>query len=151
LGPIERVIVAPIVFTARLFAFLTVLMLWIFPIGPIWFAILLRTIAMFSIATVRSLFTGQNPPDEQRLNFVSGFWLGGFVHIAHILVGRAELSELKPSGYRPIEEVGIACIFYMWMLTSLAYLKNWLEFVSFISASAWKYIMLGITTLGRFL
>src|SRR5262249_48806972 len=60
----------PFMFAARAFAGTLMLIIWFLIVGPIWFAVLLRTIAAFSISTVIALFTGATPPSPERLDTV---------------------------------------------------------------------------------
>src|SRR5437762_8564053 len=77
LGLFERLFVWPIKFIARVSAMCIAYFLWLF-VGIIWFALLVRTMASFGWATVVNLFSGKDPPDEARLDYIASFWIRGF-------------------------------------------------------------------------
>jgi hypothetical protein len=140
IGTLARVISAPIILVARVIAFIVALTLWVFPIAPVWLALLMRTIAAFSWATVLNLFKGTQPPDEARLNFVASFWANGFVQILASLRSRAPVTQIMPSIslWNPWEELAIACIFYLYLATTFAYLSYWLAFIAWIITGIWQ-------------
>jgi hypothetical protein len=114
-------IAKPFVVGARIFAGALMLLLWFCIVGPIWFAILLRTISSFSIATVTAMFTGASAPDVKRLDAVAELWGNGFRKIVtHIMQ-----SEPVPTAYVPImplqafTEVFFAVLLYTGVFSTL--------------------------------
>src|SRR5438105_4841989 len=63
------------VIAARLFAGGLMVVVWLLVVGPIWLAVLLRTISAFSFAAVVALFGGHQPPNPDRLDAISGLWV----------------------------------------------------------------------------
>jgi hypothetical protein len=117
---IERFFITPFTWAARAFAGTTMITIWFCIIGPIWFAILLRTIAAFSIATVVALFTHATPPDVKRLDAVAELWVVGFRKI----IASTFQNEPGPANRVPIEpleaarEVALAILLYGGMYTT---------------------------------
>lgn len=139
LGPIERFFVVPIVFATRLIVTVIVLVLWIFPIGPVWLALLFRTIAAFAWGTVISLFSHNQLPDQTRLEYVASFWVRGFATLLATLRGQAPLNEIVPerSILNPFVELLIACLFYLYVVLTLAYINYWLPIFAWMFGWAW--------------
>jgi hypothetical protein len=96
---IERYFILPVTFAVRAFAGTLMVMLWFFVVGPVWLAILLRTISAFSIATIVALFTHATPPDVKRLDAVAEVWVLGFRKI----FASTFLNEPGPQNRIPVQ------------------------------------------------
>jgi hypothetical protein len=110
-----------IIVGARGFAGIIMLVLWLVIIGPVWFAMLLRTIAAFSIATVFALFTSATPPSVARLDAIAELWVRGFTKIVSNFMQRdysapAMYIPLKP--LEALQETGLAMLLYAGLLLS---------------------------------
>ena len=140
-GLLARTIAAPIIFTARLIALVIAFSLWVFPILPIWFALLMRTMAAFGWATVKNLFTGRDPPDQARLDYIAALWVHGAIQIFRT-PGRITNAIPRPPQFDPVQEFFIACGFWLWMITTLALLPYWLSTVLWVLGWFWYIIAL---------
>ena len=118
---VECIIAWPIIQAARLFALTIALVLWLFIIGPVWFAILLRSIVAFAFATVTALFTGASAPHAFRLDAVATLWIRGFGDIAAIIFGDDALPTthipLRP--LEALQHTALAILFYTGLAISL--------------------------------
>lgn len=123
---------------ARIFAGSLMLTIWVVVIFPIWFAILLRTISSFSIATVTAFFTGATPPETFRLDTVAELWVNGFIRIV-----RHMLQQPHPGPYVPINttqavvDVLLAIVLYTGVFSTIWTLSHLRETIT--SASALFY------------
>jgi hypothetical protein len=133
LGAFDRMIVAPV----RALVFFTValiaLLLWIFPVLPIWLAMLLRSLAAFGTAMVLNLLRGQPLPPPDRLNYIVEFWVRGVRRILNY--GGADQQAVQLSPFHSWQELLIACIFYLYIFTSIHYFRRWLWLVDAVFAA----------------
>jgi hypothetical protein len=140
LGLFERLFVWPIKFIARVIAMCIAYFLWLF-VGIVWFALLIRTMASFGWATVVNLFSGKDPPDEARLDYIASFWIRGFGDIVAAFSRNTSVNAILPRPqFNPWQELAIACVFYLWMITTLAFLGHWLAFVAWAAEWSWYII-----------
>lgn len=118
---LERLIIRPIAFFVRLSAGIIMLALWLVVVGPIWFALLLRTIAAFSVATVLALFTSATPPHVRRLDAVVELWVSGFQKIFATISGTASNTTppIPIETSRALLETGLAILLYGGLFTYL--------------------------------
>jgi len=110
-----------IIVGARVFAGIIMLVLWLVIIGPVWFAMLLRTIAAFSIATVFALFTSASPPSVARLDAIAELWVRGFTRIASNFMQReygATAMYIPLQLREALQETGLAIVLYIALFAS---------------------------------
>jgi hypothetical protein len=99
------------------------LFIWTLIVGPIWFAVLLRTISAYSVATVIAVFSGRLPPSPERLDAISGLWMLGFQKIMlTTFKGTPEFAPHLPIDTPlAIRETLLAILFYTAIFISLRY------------------------------
>lgn len=111
-----------IVYTVKTIAVIATLILWVFPIGLVWFALLLRTIAAYSIAVIATLYSGGGIPKEAeaRLERIAGMWPRGFGYIiATLFTTTSPGALLKPQHpIQAVQDTILAIFFYMWLFVS---------------------------------
>src|SRR5262245_17774213 len=74
LGPVERYFIRPIIYLVKGGALGIAMLVWIL-FGPVWVAMVFRTMTAFSFATITSLFANNTIPNPARLEYVVAFWL----------------------------------------------------------------------------
>lgn len=122
---------------ARLFAAFIMIVLWIVIVLPVWFALLLRTILAFSVATIIALFSSSTPPHPGRLDAAATLWMNGLQRI----VTNIRHPEASPDFVAPIPfymalyETILAIIFYAGLVSTVWFIYSGI--IDLIRAKLW--------------
>jgi hypothetical protein len=80
----------------RIFIVFWMQIIWMFVVGPIWLAMLGRTMTAFIWANIAAIFSGAGPVQSQRLQYVVDFWMAGFLRIEAIRLGKVKPTPPVP-------------------------------------------------------